>query len=62
MNKMFGKKKYALHLNAATYNLNELSKMAGSLENTEDLIDVVKKIYPNWTDAYAIYQVQLLQE
>ncbi len=54
MNKMFGKKKYAMYLNAATYNLNELSKMAGSLENTEDFIDVIRKVYPNWLDAYVI--------
>ena len=59
MNKMFGKKKYALYLKAATYDLNELSKLAGSLENTIELIEVVKEIYPNWADSYAIIDALL---
>jgi len=54
MDRLFGKKKYALHLKAASYNLNELSKMAGSLEATEEFIATVKMIYPNWEDAYTI--------
>ena len=54
MNKIFGKKKYELYLKATSHDLNELSKIAGSLENTEKYINTVKDIYPNWCDAYAI--------
>jgi hypothetical protein len=54
MNKMFGNKKYELYLKATSHDLNELSKIAGSLEDTEKYINIVKNIHPNWDDAYAI--------
>ncbi len=54
MNKMFGKKKYELYLKATSHDLDELSKIAGSLEDTEKYINTVKNIYPNWDDAYTI--------
>ena len=54
MNKMFGKKKYELYLKATSHDLNELSKIAGSLEMTEKYVNTIKNIYPNWDDAYII--------
>jgi len=32
--------------------LDRLSGYAGSLDKTEEMIEVAKEIYPNWPDAY----------
>jgi len=54
MNRMFGRKKYVEHLHETTRLLNTLSVYAGSLDKTEEMIEVIKEIYPNWQDAYTI--------
>jgi len=54
MNRIFGRKKYVKHLHEATRLLDRLSAFAGSLDKTEEMIEVVKEIYPNWSDAYII--------